>query len=238
MTGALGLVFAALFARSVTEISPYTLWALYFSLTSIHIFANMKCMKLIAFDYFNRSRMDLVVNKFFSDLEAGGRQDNISVNTPLQVSKDEKLLFFHPSPAQKVPIRMGVSFNKFIEITGDDSQLFLEKQLKKLQSDGYTLSLGKNRHGSFCIVAVFGNNCKPETRAKSYFHALLLQRTILNTVKGLPLTNENDVKHIFQEEMSKRLQQEWRQFSSKTKSSGWDLSRTELHTEGFEVSII
>ena len=141
MTGALGLVFAALFAKSVTKISSFTLWTLYFVLTSIHIIANMKCMKLIAFDYFNRARMDFVVNKYLSDMEAGVKQDQIIVDTPLKVSKEEVLLFFHPSSTKhNISIRMGVSFKNFIEMNRDESQLFFEKELEKLQSDGYILS--------------------------------------------------------------------------------------------------
>ena len=232
-------MFAALFARSVSKTSPLTLWTLYFVLTAIHIIANIKCMRLIAFDYFNKSRMDLVVNKFLSELEVAKIPDQIPVDTPQIVSKDEMLFFFNRSSRHNVPIRMGVSFNTFAEITGNNVQQ-LEIQLDKLLSNGYTISLGMYRHGQFCIVTAFGDDCKPETRAKAYFHALLLQRTMSkyglgNKTKLRP--KQKDAELFAQEDVSNRIGHTWRIFSSTTKSSGWDLSKTELQTEGFEVSV-
>ena len=88
VTGALGLIFAAFFARSVstlrsnqamdTVFESYTTSHWYVRETSnftivlfsndlfVHIVANMQCMKLIAFDSFNNARMNLIIDEYLT----------------------------------------------------------------------------------------------------------------------------------------------------------------------------
>jgi len=59
VTGGLGLIFSALFARAVATWEVSKLWILFSALTLLHIIANMRCMRLIAFESINHIRMNL-----------------------------------------------------------------------------------------------------------------------------------------------------------------------------------
>ena len=200
-------------------------------------------MRLIAFNYFNKSRMDLVVNKFLSELETVKIPEKMAIDTPQIVSKSEMLFFFNRSLfKQSIPIRMGASFNTFAEMTGNNPQQ-LDKQLLELLMNGYVISIGKYRHGNSCIVAALGDDCKPETKAKAYFHGLLLQRMmlkdgLLGKTKLLRTSEKQKERELLvEDDVSNRIQKSWKLFSSFAQNSGWDLSKTELLTEGFEVSV-
>jgi Vitamin B6 photo-protection and homoeostasis len=119
VTGSLGLIFAAVFARSMASVQDYRyIWMLYLALTALHIFANIKCMRLIAFDSFNTVRFNMVVTDFlrqWKQQQLLPRQGNnssgrpppplsleastmatspISVDSPVGISKKEPLFFF------------------------------------------------------------------------------------------------------------------------------------------------
>ncbi|OEU22743.1 DUF647-domain-containing protein, partial [Fragilariopsis cylindrus CCMP1102] len=64
VTGAIGLIFAGIFAKSVNNVSSRCLWMLYSALTYIHLYGNLKCMRLISFDYLNTIRMDMILRQY------------------------------------------------------------------------------------------------------------------------------------------------------------------------------
>jgi Vitamin B6 photo-protection and homoeostasis len=165
VTGGLGLIFAALFARSVASWKLWNLWILYSGLTLLHIVANMKCMRLIAFQSLNSIRMNIVVQDFLIwwDQQSQEPTGNVSstssatpmLSTPVQVTKMEPL-FFLPHrflPRQNairtlaVPIFFGSAFNDFC----DRSRLASGAQIAEAMS---TTAPNKNE----LLDMAFGND--------------------------------------------------------------------------------
>ena len=59
----LGLALSVKFARLATS-SPKALWVIYCVLTTIHFYANYKLMKVLALSTLNRTRYDMLVQRF------------------------------------------------------------------------------------------------------------------------------------------------------------------------------
>jgi Vitamin B6 photo-protection and homoeostasis len=208
VTGGLGLIFAALFARSVASWKLWKLWTLYSGLTMLHIVANMKCMRLIALQSLNGIRMNIIVQDFLkwwdqqSQAPTGNNISSTScatpmLSTPSQVTKIEPL-FFLPNrllPRQNairklsVPIFLGVAFNDFC----DRSQLASGAQIGETMltapcelldtafgTDDYLISAGvlSSSKRKLCVSVVFRPDASPTTEAKAYLHALLLARRL------------------------------------------------------------
>lgn len=98
VTGGLGLLFAAVFATSISSAPTSVVWALYASLTAIHIYANAQCMKLVAFDSLNTPRMLLLASQYFSQREATACANTSTMMDPQTMSKIEPLFFIWKRP--------------------------------------------------------------------------------------------------------------------------------------------
>jgi len=226
VTGSLGLVFAALFARSVSQLKPAPLWILYSSLTILHIVANKACMRLIAFDSLNTVRMNMLLFEFFSwwktrDPEAG------TLTTPAIIAKKEPLFFLSGTRkvVAKCPIVFGASFN---EIVSKSYNVDKQQMAFQLSSDGYLVVPGRSENERPCVLVAFQEDTSPSEQAKAYFHATLLSR-YLHDPNSLNIAEAN---------ASAELQNAWPFFETLCKSSGWDLTKTELRSQGYELSCL
>lgn len=100
MTGALGLIFAAIFAQSVSRVSIQKLWVLFSVLTILHILCNIMCMKLLTLNYFNSSRFRMVaipfISQYWESLQQNPNRENdtIEIHSPSTISTKEPLFFF------------------------------------------------------------------------------------------------------------------------------------------------
>lgn len=226
VTASLGLIFAALFAKTVAQVAASTLWALYAVLTILHIFANRQCMRLMALDSFNTGRMRLVAADF---LTHWSRQDPalVAVPSPKDITKREPLLFL-PS-AGKIPIQLGVSFDEFLQKTAwseSDVQWALQKD------SSYLLAIGRTSRGRLCIPIALVQNASSLQQTKAYFHALLLKRR----------AGEGVIKSIEDQRALDRLVADevttaWPAFVRDVLRAGWDLKKSELQSGGYEIAI-
>jgi hypothetical protein len=223
VTGALGLVFAALFAKSVSSVDPLQLWLLYSALTILHIFANMRCMRLIAFDSFNDIRMNMVLAEFLTwynninninnttttatpllvqqvDLKTTSTPPTLS--SPSEISKLEPLLFgvqpkYGRALPQQVPIYFGDTFNDFSERSNKSSRE-LEKlmmhQTANNKDDKYLISSALTPKCLPCVVVVLLSRVTPLQETKAYFHAMLLARGLEKRERSSSLIQENGEK--------------------------------------------
>lgn len=254
MTGALGLIFAAVFARSVATFNQTKLWVLYTSLTLLHIVANMQCMKLIAFDSFNNARMNLIVDEFLTQMEEvkvldvldGSRSKSnatyyaksVSLSSPSDIAKVEPL-FFVGIRRQRIvapfPVRFGVSLDEFSAQTGKTGSGLETILYQATQNDKYVLATAPS-HGVRQLprIAVsFLSHASPEDQAKAYYHAMLLSRQL----KDMHAVTDSDI--IAAEAIAKEeLERTWGAFSVACKTAGWDLKKTELHSHGYELELI
>ena len=248
VTGAMGLVFAALFAKSVSNINQVHLWILYSFLTILHIFANIRCMRLIAFDSFNNARMHLVLVEFFKwwDQSHGIKLEEPEqlgappiLSTPAEIAKKEPLFFL---PTRKVgrayrsviPIYFGDSFNNFSKFS-QKSRVELKELMQT--AEGYIISSGWTLDGRVpCVVITLMSNASPLKEAKGYFHAQLLAREIekhfdRNDTEILTINARAEVEKKAQKEVDAA----WEAFQRSCRSSGWNLAKTELRTLGYEA---
>lgn len=227
VTGSLGLVAAALFAKSVSTVPSKALWFMYASLTLLHIVANMKCMKLVTFDYFNTDRMTKVVESFLDRVRRGEDWHNIGVDEPTTISSQESLFFV--STSRRLPIRMGVSFDSLARKLGlhDDA---IRDAARDISKQKYSVALGRTGE---CIHVAVSSDAGPVDKAKGYFHALIL-RMVVDSDKTICISNSSVLRNSVQEVVDRW----WPQFERSAHKAKWDLNKTELSTHGYEVTII
>jgi hypothetical protein len=249
VTGALGLVFAAFFAKSVSSVDPLHLWLLYSALTILHIFANMRCMRLIAFDSFNDARMNMIVAEFLKWYDTplvGDLQTTTppTLSSPSEISKIEPLLFgVQPKYGRalpQVPIHFGDTFNDLSERSNKSSRE-LEKLMvnQTAKDDKYIISSALTPKGRPCVVVVLLSHATPLQETKAYFHAILLARRLekgeRSVQSGEKLTHT--ARTIVEGEAESELEATWEIFQGRCRAAGWDLSKTELKTLGYEVEV-
>ena len=247
VTGGLGLVSAALFATSVSHAPQAITWVLYALLTAFHIYANARCMRLVAFDSLNTPRMDLLISQFLEQRDGthGALMSEKSqlLMDPAQMSRIEPLFFVwrRPRNLSKFPILSGISFNEFACLSGESCSL-LKDAVEKAQKDQYLVASGKRRRGrgGLSVLLVFFSSATAEQRAKGYFHALCLCQALEREgfhPRGRRGQHFRSYKNIQQAEESARQECEnfWALFRERSVKAGWDLSQTVLATEGYDL---
>lgn len=250
VTGALGLLFAAIFARSVSSVSPFLLWTLYSTLTMLHIYANTRCMKLVELDSFNIARMELLMIHFLTQIIESNNNNNkeeklpkmLKLNSPGIISKMEPLFFFLGGQRRKkllqtLPIQFGLSFNDMARQSCLNEDELLKFLQQKKQSK-YIILPGKNKNNNNiskknkqqswdCILVALFKGCSPKDQIQAYFHAILLGRQIGNN-KSSNLMNDMDNNNDW-----------WQTFEMSATDAGWDLTtRSDLPTEGYEIEML
>jgi hypothetical protein len=220
VTGSLGLICAAYFAKSVNNLPLNILWFLYSLLTALHVFANMMCLRLVAFNYFNSERMTMVVENFLDRIKHGEDSNKIFVEEPVLVSSKEGLFF---GLSRRIPIRMGISFNYFIKSSHMDGE-GLNEAIEEVSNQNYSVALGTDRS----ILVAVNENADNTDKTKAFFHALIL-RKLVESDKSI--CNGRALKNAVQEIMNNS----WPQFRASAVNAHWDLSKTELGTKGWGV---
>ena len=244
VTAALGLIFAGIFAQSMNRVSSYSLWTLYFLLTFLHIFANLRCMRLISFDYLNTNRMDMLLNEYFSS-------DGLSttLSSPQDIAKKEPLWFIIPKvreilkrdPKSVSPeICFGVAFDELCQnsATSDKTATDWKMQLNRTSTstvrDQYIISSGYPKSKAVpCISVSLLSGATPLQQTKAYFHAKLLSMKLQEELKSDPTKSLTDIEI----ETEQLLEVTWQDFVRKSAEVGFDLNRSELQTRGYEISV-
>jgi hypothetical protein len=247
ITASLGLVFAAMFARSVSSVPNIMLWSLYTLLTFLHIFANLRCVRLIAFDYLNTNRMNLIVNDFLSkvgDLEIDLKNEkntdgaSISLDGPMLISRREPLLFgdfTSPSMLRLIPIRMGSSFERIqqaMRVQKDYASL-INVCISQMSQDNYFVVCGMKE-----IFVALCSNPDPKVKAKAYFNACIMRKILIQSDILRSGSKSTSVSLLqVHNDTSHEVERLWPLFVENVSQAGWDLTKTELSTDGYCVSI-
>lgn len=242
VTGALGLIFAALFARSIAQSPGPLLWLMYTLLTTLHIFANTRCMRLIAFDSCNNARLNLLLREFFAGNLDHADLRSLEVpklSTPNKIAKREPLFFGipgrHKNPPTTIPIHFGISFDEFYEKVGSSFPLLANGVLQN-NEEKYIISCGKIDEKKVCILVVLLSNATPLQETKAYFHATILGlqlETRLGTEGSIPVSDA--VLRDVEQETKVVIESAWKTFQ--TSASSWNLGQNELRTKGYEVEL-
>ncbi|GKY98733.1 hypothetical protein MPSEU_000829600 [Mayamaea pseudoterrestris] len=244
VAGSLGLVFSALFARSASQVDLRVLWLIYGCLTALHIFANIKCMRLLALDTFNTLRLKLVVADFLTKASSPDVYSEQAL-TPAQVTKKEPLCFVgmhqrvssnHLLPAN-IPVMFGVSFSEYSRRSGLTPE---ELRLQLAGQPAYYIAIGghKRRDKKPCILVALSARASENDQIKAYVHALLLTEAVASKMRqdGATATSDCNVRRRMEMETVTRLNGHlWNDFTRQCSKAGWDLSSNQLASHGFEV---
>jgi hypothetical protein len=244
VTGALGLVFSAVFARSVDHVNQSLMWTLYSILTLLHIYANMQCMRLISFDSLSSTRMNMILAEFIqswvSKEEASPDASAISkLSSPLAIAQTEPLFFgtgrLHKRPKHRVHIHFGVDYNKYWAMSKKSDEDFDENDFKR-NKENYLISSGWERsERDHCVVVSLFNNITPKQEAKAYFHATLLALQL----DGIGNDGASrDLRMSAEAEAKASVDRSWHVLEAECRRMGWDLGKTELRTLGYEVKYV
>jgi Vitamin B6 photo-protection and homoeostasis len=251
VVGAIGLIVSALFARWSSTAQQSQVWFLYAGLTVFHIYANIQCMKTVAFQYFNRERLEKVATAYLDAWSQGQRGGPLP--TPRQIGQTESLLFRpNQRPSRQRKIRFGVAFNDLVAKQQQDQQQqshvdpLLCRDL--LRANGYccvvaavdTSSL--SQPPSRVLVALTGD-ATPYVKTKAYFHALLLQRvlekipttTTTTTASGQQEQPQQQSGWIAETIAAQEIEPAWDRFVQDASIMGWDVNQSNLPTVGYEV---
>jgi len=268
VTGAIGLVFAGLFANSVSKVTPHSLWLMYFILTYLHLYGNVRCMRLISFDYLNTNRLDMILRSYVT----GDDQSREKMPIPQDIAKDEPLWFQIPvlgrifTRRKKSPsIHFGVAYDEFCQRSGKpvealEAEMIKAKSLDNRQSgsktdnenendtvnDGYIISTGgqnlslsgKTKTPKSCVVVSFFSNVSQEQQTKAYVHAWLLAKILQERQKTEASIVDFKSQLEIEAEAKVRFKSMWEKFLRSCTHAGWDLTRSELQTRGFEVEVV
>ena len=239
VSGAVGLLFAGLFAKAVSTVPTTILWFLYTCLTLLHVLANMKCMKLVAFDNFNTSRMDIAVEQFLERVQlvvSKETKDDVddeknprqipTIDCPVEVSKKEPL-FMVPKLMPSSPIvTMGVSFDSLVQQSIDEIEI--ERCVQDLCDQDFTLSLsGVNKKK---IKIALAQGASPIVKAKAYFYAQVLRTLLMDQSSGTSTSTSTSRQILEASDASKEL---WTIFQESATTAGWNLDKTTLEESGY-----
>jgi hypothetical protein len=159
----------------------------------------------------------------------------IQQSTPHHIAEVEPLFFIGPWRAKirPLPIHFGVSFDEFYSRT-ERTSLEMESTLHQSNDDKYMLATGSSR-GNLSVVVSFLLHATPEDQAKAYFHAILLSRQLQK--RGPNVADDGGA--IIAAELSAReeLEKSWGVFCTACQKLGWDLGKTELRSQGYELEI-
>ena len=189
--------------------SQYTIWSLFCTLTFIHLYANMQCMKMITIPTLNTLRLNMIALPFL--------QFN-TCPTPDWVAKHEPLIPLYHKYRPTIPISMGVPVEQML-----NSNLYVDS------NQTYIMQISQ-RH----IQIAFSSNCSQIDRAKAYFHALMLSNATMDTQQN---QNQNQIQNI-QNTILEQLPSKWNNFQKCAQTKGWDLTNMNLSYQNYEYKII
>lgn len=210
VVGGIGLLVSAMFARWSSTAKLSQVWILYAALTAFHIFANIQCMKTVAFPYFNVDRLESVAGMYLDAWSLGNQTELPSVS---EIGRKESLYFL----PQRRRIRFGVSFNSLVE----EGHVNPHQCRDLLKHYGYCCVATKKQHTVVALAA----NIDPFVKTKAYFHAMLLQRVLDKVPAGQCALAE---QIALQE-----IDGSWNGFVRA--AHGWDLHQSNLNTLGYDV---
>jgi len=233
ITGAIGLIFSAMFAQSISKTgNAHFVWLIYTILTIVHIFANIQCLKHIHLDYFNKDRMDIVSRHFLAICQRDDEEGRIESRgeskfemkmlTPKEVSKKESLFFLSLKRGNS-PIIFGASMDDLYTAT-----LCSANDIVKQLDNRYIIKVSKAFNRRWIIIVAMDVQASEEDYLKAYFHGILLS-TLLYAQKVEPSSTFD----LIENKAAMICQNLWNEYKVLAIQAGWNLQKSALasHTE-------
>jgi hypothetical protein len=261
-TAALALIIAGFFAKAISHADNVRLvWSIYAMLTVLHIYANVRCMRILAFDSLNTLRLEMILHDFLKRLKSQEQCEKVeSTQQPTMVTPEEiasrEPLFFLPKIEKDIGIRFGVSFNYFAKFSGkttEELQEMLDQAVLGITASTntdraptmpYLIAIGQCRRNRPCIVVSLLENTLPIHQLQAYVHAVILRRKIHDIITtrkgGTTATVWSDADSKFAEEsVNQQLPWIWNSFCKQAIHAGWDIEKKcELRSSGYEVAVV
>lgn len=235
VVGAAGLVLSGLFARWMggRGTRGAGLWVgMYTALTALHLAANYRSMRIVRLEWLNRDRMDLVLGGFLGG--DGCDVGTVGLMDPAGAARVESLVFRPRVRQDRCRVRLGVSFNDLAAGFSNESSPELQSRLIGGMGDGYVLAVCNNGKRRSVLVS-FLRSLSRRDIARIYLHAKLVERAFSELE---PLGSRIDSSpQIAQAKADSDVARLWPKFEKKARAVGWDLDKTEIATEGYEVCI-
>ena len=176
-------------------------------------------------------------------------ENSARILTPQEVAMLEPLWFFIPffrriltrRKASKTPpsVHFGISYDEFYRRSGKPIDVLRSELNGTTVSDAYLISSGAFNH---CVLVSFLVDASPEQQAKAYFHAWLLGNKLKEWMEKKNNLSDNvmDLKSRLEVEAETKtlLESTWGEFLKSCTDAGWNLRRSELQTQGYEVKVI
>ena len=188
-------------------------------------------MKIIAFDYLNTPRMRMVIQQFL-DQWNNGQAENLSLMEPKALARKEPLLFGITSRRKPTSsrIRFGESFEQHRKLSAGNTRAthqLLTSLSESISEQKYLISASSSsssRRKKRLVVVSLAVDATPRQKARAYLHAVLLGRALQDSQPELVATVQ--------------LESAWPSFERACQQGGWDLDKTQLHTRGYELSLV
>ena len=235
VTASLGLIFAAVLAKSISNVPTRTVWLLYTGLTMLHIYANIRCMRIIAFDSFNAGRLRIIFHQFWKQYKErdshSPADDGILLSTPRETASREPL-FFLPQwmygLGHAPPIVFGVPFNDVAVQNNSGTGIWAqETDMLTILKRPYWLAVSDTKCGFWgkkrMIKVALNADATPRQRIEAYFAALVVSEKL----KTQAVTGEIDDDQ----------QPQWAAFCQTCEGAGWELDHNNIASQGYEVTI-
>lgn len=238
-----GFAMANILVRWLDSVkSKMWLVTLYLGLSIVQLISSKKSLQLVSLNWLNEWRLRQIVRQFLDSVDAMGSkegknhiQDDICVSTPAELSQVESVLFLRSRVGNRHchVIRMGVSFNKFAQVSVEPlSTLLLNLNKQRKQSRNTYLLTAGAMDGTTVAVAYLKNTTN-RCITKAYLHGFILRRIL-----ALDTINKDNTSEVILKEArdvaENKLRAVWPLFEACVSKAGWNLEKTEL-TEGYEV---
>ena len=238
ITGGLGLVLSAAFANSLSKASQRIVWSFYSLLTMIHIYANMKCLKNIHFNTFNRERLLITAGQFFTN-KCSYKRDKTGNDClflkPADVAQMESILPFGDRPwslSRKCKIHFGYPLHALLMKTG-----LTPDEVERQLGQSYVIKCQKTTSIYPEILISLSSGINNANKTKAFFHGVLLQYFIQQISEEQ--RRDPSLLHTLETEASKVVDNYWDDFMATAESTGWDVKNSSIKSLGhiFVVSV-
>lgn len=232
IVGATGLVLSGLFARWMGgRGANRPLWVgMYAVLTALHLLANYRSMRIVRLNWLNRERMDLILEDFLGRDDGSG--DTLGLIDPAGAARVESLVFRPRVRRHQCGVRLGVSFNDLVRCSIESSSELQSRLIGGL-GDGYVLSVSNNGRRRSVLVS-FLRSLSRRDIARTCLHAKLVERALSELEQS---GRRIDSPQLAQARADSDVVRLWPKFEKTARTAGWDLDKTEIAVEGYEVSI-
>jgi len=160
VTSTIGLVLAALVTRALSQSSlgsPRLLWSVFGFLTFVHLAANVQCMRLLALDYLDTTRMVIAASSFLQ-----GK----AVPSPMAMTRLEPLLWGRRIRS----IQFGADFGQWMSSQLDKG--LARAMVERQRHLPYWILPGKGKS----VAVILQGGLTPKQQMKAYFHAMAIQQ--------------------------------------------------------------